>query len=74
MEVVKAALSHVYATQERAVIRAEQKSYGYAQIVASAVNISNLLHDADVKTVRMIFMNCAYAFLSNVLIVHFNYK
>ncbi|CAL9204086.1 unnamed protein product, partial [Musa hybrid cultivar] len=52
MEVVKAALSHVYATQERAVIRAEQKSYGYAQIVASAVNISNLLHDADVKTVK----------------------
>ncbi|KAJ8465456.1 hypothetical protein OPV22_028008 [Ensete ventricosum] len=52
MEVVKAALSHVYATQERAAIRAEQKSYGYAHIVASAVNISNLLHDADVKPVK----------------------
>ncbi|RWW79223.1 hypothetical protein BHE74_00012507 [Ensete ventricosum] len=63
MEVVKAALSHVYATQERAAIRAEQKSYGYAHIVASAVNISNLLHDADVKPVLVIsnqfrFLTC----------------
>ncbi|WOK99280.1 malonate--CoA ligase isoform X1 [Canna indica] len=45
MEVVKAALGQVSATQERAALRAEQKSYSYLQIVASALNISNILHN-----------------------------
>ncbi|XP_074587556.1 putative CoA ligase CCL8 [Curcuma longa] len=47
MEAVKAVLTYVSATQERAAIRAEQKNYSHVQLIASALNISNLLLGAD---------------------------
>ncbi|XP_008793069.2 LOW QUALITY PROTEIN: malonate--CoA ligase-like [Phoenix dactylifera] len=49
MEVVKTVLMQASATNERVAIRAEQKSYGYLQLGASALNVSNLLHNKYVK-------------------------
>lgn len=53
MEAVKAVLTYGSATQERAAIRAEQKNYSYAQLIASALNISNLLLGADAINVSV---------------------
>ncbi|XP_042387017.1 probable CoA ligase CCL8 [Zingiber officinale] len=52
MEAVKAVLTYGSATQERAAIRAEQKNYSHVQLIASALNISNLLLDADAINVK----------------------
>ncbi|XP_073115242.1 probable CoA ligase CCL8 isoform X1 [Elaeis guineensis] len=49
MEVLKAVLKQASATNERVAIRAEQKSYSYLQLGASALNVSNLLRNKDVK-------------------------
>ncbi|XP_072972110.1 probable CoA ligase CCL8 [Typha angustifolia] len=52
MEVFKEALTHASATHERAAIRAEQKSYSYVQLIASALNILDILHDKKITTVH----------------------
>ncbi|KAI8544465.1 hypothetical protein RHMOL_Rhmol08G0298900 [Rhododendron molle] len=51
MEVVKAVARQGSASCERVAIRADQKSYTYAQLISSALKISRLLCSANVKTV-----------------------
>ncbi|KAG5537729.1 hypothetical protein RHGRI_024996 [Rhododendron griersonianum] len=51
MEVVNAVARQGSASCERVAIRADQKSYTYAQLISSALKISRLLCSANVKTV-----------------------
>ncbi|KAI5651271.1 hypothetical protein M9H77_37276 [Catharanthus roseus] len=51
MELVKAVVSKGSTTPQSIAIRAEQKSYTYLQLISSAWKISNLLNNADLKTV-----------------------
>lgn len=56
MELVKAVVSKGSTTPQSIAIRAEQKSYTYLQLISSAWKISNLLNNADLKTVSLKFM------------------
>ncbi|XP_058228081.1 probable CoA ligase CCL8 isoform X2 [Rhododendron vialii] len=51
MEVVKAVARQGSASFEKVAIRADQKSYTYAQLISSTLKISRLLCSANVKTV-----------------------
>lgn len=51
MEVVKAVARQGSASCERVAIRADQKSYTYAQLISSAWRISKLLCSANINTV-----------------------
>ena len=51
MEVVKAVGRQGSAAPDSVAIRADQQSYSYIQIISSAVKISNLLNNSDIKTV-----------------------
>nr|XP_023907352.1 malonate--CoA ligase-like [Quercus suber] len=50
MEVVKAVGRQGSAAPNSVAIRADQQSYSYIQIISSAVKISNLLNNSDIKT------------------------
>uniref|UniRef100_A0A6V7QTY1 4-coumarate--CoA ligase n=1 Tax=Ananas comosus var. bracteatus TaxID=296719 RepID=A0A6V7QTY1_ANACO len=52
MEVAKEALRHASANHERAAIISDQKSCSYAQIVASALDISNILSNKWIENMR----------------------
>ena len=51
MEVVKEVGRQGSAAPDSVAIRADQQSYSYIQIISSAVKISNLLNNSDIKTV-----------------------
>ncbi|KAJ4718092.1 Malonate--CoA ligase [Melia azedarach] len=50
MEVVKAAYRQSSVSRDSVAIRADEKSYSYAQLVSSALKISSLLCSKDLKT------------------------
>ncbi|XP_020092828.1 malonate--CoA ligase [Ananas comosus] len=52
MEVAKEALRHASANHERTAIISDQKSYSYAQIVASALDISNILSNKWIENMH----------------------
>lgn len=54
MDVAKAALNNASTKHESVAIRAENKSYSYAQLSSSACKISNLLCSGDFKSVSWI--------------------
>lgn len=51
MELVRAVASTGSASPKSIAIRADQKSYTYHQLISSAQKISNLLCNADLKSV-----------------------
>eukprot|EP00262_Sarcandra_glabra_P003779 TRINITY_DN14565_c1_g2_i1.p1 TRINITY_DN14565_c1_g2~~TRINITY_DN14565_c1_g2_i1.p1 ORF type:complete len:638 (+),score=122.16 TRINITY_DN14565_c1_g2_i1:246-2159(+) len=50
MEVIKTAARQSSASHESIVLRVDQKSYSYVQLISSALKISNLLHNSDFKS------------------------
>lgn len=63
MEVAKEALRHASANHERTAIISDQKSYSYAQIVASALDISNILSNKWIENVSIASFSVVYLYI-----------
>ncbi|XP_020273445.1 malonate--CoA ligase isoform X2 [Asparagus officinalis] len=63
MDVAKAALNNASTKHESVAIRAENKSYSYAQLISSACKISNLLCSGDFKSIKEGFNDRASSFV-----------
>jgi hypothetical protein len=62
MEVVREVFKHSSAHGARAAIRADHKSYGFVQLISSALDVHNILRTKNVPPLLShLFIWCAYS-------------